>query len=274
MEWTIGSTSRPYAKLSYQEAYERIAEAGYRDLAVFGNAGQVPVRAESMTGEIASVRRAAADAGLTPSMLIGSTRLNLGLEAAIDDYKRLIDNAAELGATWLLDCGTGKEEDYEDYFELMRQAAPHAEKAGMRITMKPHGGISLTTQDLLAADGKVGHPAFGICYDPGNIIYYTKGEMRPETDVEEVVPRVTTAIIKDCVVEDGKPDVMVTVGDGLVDFPVVLEKMVEGGFSGPFYVECVGGEEIQQIDRNLAFTLGYVKGILAEIEAERTGLGD
>ena len=271
MEWTIGSTSRPYAKLSYQEAYERIAAAGYTDLAVFGNTGQVPVRAESTAGEVASVRKAAADAGLVPSMLIGGTRLNLGIEAAVDDYKRLIDNAAELGTTWLLDCGTGKEEDYEDYFELMRQAAPHAEQAGVQITMKPHGGISLTTRDLLAADEKVGHPAFGICYDPGNIIYYTRGEMRPETDVEKVVPRVTTAIIKDCVVEDGEPDVMVTAGDGLVDFPVLLGKMVERGFSGPFYVECVGGEEIPQIDRNLAFTLGYVKGILAELEAEGKG---
>ena len=40
-------------------------------------------------------------------MLIGSTKLNLGLEAAVDDYKRLIDNAAALGTRWLLDCGTG-----------------------------------------------------------------------------------------------------------------------------------------------------------------------
>jgi sugar phosphate isomerase/epimerase len=119
----VGSTTRPYNKLSYQEAYERIAEAGYTDLAVFGNAGSVPVRAESTSGEVASVRRAAAAAGLTPSMLLGSTRLELGLEAAVADYRRLIDNCVALGATWLLDLGTGKEEDYENYFELMRQAA-------------------------------------------------------------------------------------------------------------------------------------------------------
>ena len=77
--------------------------------------------------------------------------------------------------------------------------------------------------------------------------------------------RVTTAIIKDCVVEDGKPDVQVTAGDGLVDFPVVLKQLIEGGFRGPWYVECVGGREVAQIDRDLAFTLGYVKGILQTI---------
>ena len=265
MEWTIGSTSRPYAQLSYQEAYERIACAGYTDLAVFANQGQVPVNSDSSSEEVAGVRRAAAAAGLSPSMLIGRTNLDLGLERGIDDYKKLIDNAAALGVKWLLDCGTGKEEHFDLYFELMRQAAPHAEEAGMEITMKPHGGISLTAEDLLAADGKVDHSAFGICYDPGNIIYYTKGERRPETDVGEVAPRANTAIVKDCVVEDGTPDVMVTAGDGLVDFPVVLGKLLSGGFRGPFYVECVGSKEESEVGRDLAFTLGYVKGIMETI---------
>lgn len=265
MEWTLGATSRPHAQLSYREAYARIAAAGYTDLAVFANEKQVPVRSDSSPEEVAGVRQAAADSGLKPSMLIGRTNLHLGLEKAVDDYKRLIDNAASLGVRWLLDCGTGKEEHFESYYELMRQVAPHAGQAGIGITLKPHGGITLTAEDMLAADGKVSHPAFGLCYDPGNIIYYTKGERRPEMDVDKAAPRVTTAIIKDCVVEDGKPDVQVTAGDGLVDFPVVLEKLIEGGFQGPFYVECVGGREVPQIDRDLAFTLGYVKGILQAI---------
>jgi sugar phosphate isomerase/epimerase len=265
MEWILGATSRPHARLSYREAYERIAAAGYTDLAVFANEKLVPVRSDSSQEEVAGVRRAAADSGLKPSMLIGRTRLELGLTKAVDDYKRLIDNAASLGVRWLLDCGTGKEEHYESYFELMRQAAPHAGQAGIGITLKPHGGITLTAEDMLAADEKVGHPAFGLCYDPGNIIYYTRGERRPETDVDRAAPRVTTAIIKDCVVEDGKPDVQVTAGDGLVDFPAVLKKLIEGGFAGPLYVECVGGREVAQIDRDLTFTLGYVKGILQTV---------
>ena len=37
------------------------------------------------------------------------------------------------------------------YFELMRRVAPHAEEAGVGISMKPHGGISLTTEHLQAA---------------------------------------------------------------------------------------------------------------------------
>ena len=262
MKHTIGCTTRPYGSLTFAEACEHIAAAGYTDVAVFANAGQVPVQADSTEAEIAETRKIAAEAGLAPSMLIGSTKLNLGLEAAVDDYKRLIDNAAALGTKWLLDCGTGNEAHYADYFELMRQAAPHAAAVNVNITMKPHGGISLTVQDLIDADENVNHPAFGICYDPGNIIFYTKGDLRPETDVAIAAPKVTTTIIKDCVVEDGVPDVMVTPGEGLVDFETVLNGLVSGGFEGPLYVECVGGTTVDEINRNTKATLKLVTDIL------------
>lgn len=263
METTVGCTTRPYGQLSYSEAYGRIAEAGYSDVAVFANEGQVPVGPGSSPAEVAAVRNAADAAGVVPSMLIGGTQLGGGLEAAVDAYKRLIDNAAALGTTWLLDCGTSNEAHFDDYFELMRQSAPHAYEVGVNITMKPHGGISLTVSHLLAANGNVNHPAFGICFDPGNIIYYTKGDLRPETDVSEVASVVTTGIIKDCTVTDGVPDVMVTPGDGLVDFHSVLSGLAGGGFGGPLYVECVGGKEPDEVDRDIAFTRGYVEGILS-----------
>ena len=265
MQLTIGCTTRPYNMLSFAEACERIAEAGYTDVAAFRTSDEVPVRSDSTPEEIAAARKAAADAGLAPSMLIGRTQLNLGLEAAVEDYRRLIDHAAQLGTRWLLDCGTGDEARFDDYYELMRRCAPHAQDAGVNITLKPHGGITLTAEDLLAAYNKVQHPAFGLCYDPGNIIYYTKGERRPETDVAEVAAKVTTGIIKDCVVVDGKPDVVVTPGEGLVDFEKVLGGLVRGGFRGPLYVECVGGKELEEIHQNVKSTLGFVKGVLADL---------
>jgi hypothetical protein len=41
--------------------------------------------------------------------------------------------------------------------------------------------------------------------------------------------------------------------------------MVGGGFAGPVYVECVGSKELDDVDRDIAFTLGYVKGILSAL---------
>ena len=263
MKLTIGCTTRPHSAWSFAEACEHITAAGYTDVAVFSNEGKTSVRADSTAEEVAATRKAAADAGIAPSMVIGGTKLGLGLDAAVDDYKKLIDNVAEVGAKWLLDCGTGREQA-DIYFELMHRAAVHAEKAGVGITLKPHDGITLTIDDLIDAYEKVNHPAFGICYDPGNIIYYTKGELRPEPDIARVAPTVTTGIIKDCVVNDGVPDVMVTPGEGLVDFEKVLGGLVEGGFRGPLYVECVAGKELDEINRNVESTLKFISGILAK----------
>ncbi len=267
MELVLGCTTRPYSNLTFAEACMHIAAAGYTDVAVFSNAGKIPVSSDSTEEEIAEAREAASDAGLIPSMLLGRTRLDLGVSGAIDDYKRLLDNAAALGTIWLLDCGTGKEEWYDAFFEVMEQAAPHAQEVGVSITLKPHGGITLTAQDLVNAYERVNHPAFGICYDPGNIIYYTRGELLPETDIEKVVPTLNTGIIKDCVLRDGQPDVMVTPGEGLVDFEKVLGGLVSGGFQGPLYVECVGGKELNEINANVRATHSFISGILEGLNA-------
>lgn len=263
----IGCTTRPYAAVSFQEACRRIAAAGYTDVAVFSRPGLGP---DSSREEVLAARAIAHDAGLAPSMLLARANLEAGLKEAIAGYKRLIDHAATLDATWLLDTGTGNEALFEDYFLLMRQVAPYAQAAGVQITLKPHGGITLSSDDLIAAYHQVDHPAFGICYDPGNIIYYSNGQERPETHIARVAPLVKTGIIKDCIVRDGKPDVMITPGEGWVNFQAVLSGLVDGGFDGPLYVECVGGESLDEIDRNVRHTLSFVRDILSGLAGKGT----
>ena len=144
----LGCTTRPYNTGEIGEAMERIAAAGYTDVALFRMQGKTVLDADTSSENIAALRRAAADAGVTPSMVIGTAELDCGLECALDRYKRLIGGVAEVGAGWLLDCGTGNAAQYDDYCDLMRRAAAAAESAGIRITLKPHGGISTTAEDL------------------------------------------------------------------------------------------------------------------------------
>ncbi|MEE2754351.1 MAG: TIM barrel protein [Candidatus Latescibacterota bacterium] len=258
----IGSTTRPYNQLGFSEACVRIAKAGYSDVAVFAHDREIPVDSGSSQEQVSLTRTAAADAGLDASMILGRTHLELGLDAAIGDYKKLIDNAASLGVKWILELGTAKQEQYEDYPKLMQAVAGHADSAGIGISLKPHGGISLTAQELIDLHDQVGHPAFRISYDPGNIIYYTQGEVRPESEVEMVASRTSTLIIKDCSLDGDKPDVMVTAGDGLVDFPFVIEKMQAGGFVGPMYVECVGSTDPGDVDADLKRTHAFISGLI------------
>jgi sugar phosphate isomerase/epimerase len=55
---------------------------------------------------------------------------------------------------------------------------------------------------------------------------------------------------------------MVTAGDGLVDFPFVIDKMREGGFRGPMYVECVGSTEPDDVGADLKRTHAYITGLI------------
>ncbi len=262
MQLTLGATTRPWGKWSFEQACQAIAAAGYTDVAVFSNAGKIPLTAESTPDDVAAVRQSVAAAGLTPSMLITAMPLEKPIEEAVAEYRRTIAVAAAAGVTWVMNCGCGQPELYDAYNALMRRCAPYAAEQGVQLVMKPHGGNGLTGQLMRQVVEAVDHPAFSICYDPGNIIYYTKGEVRPESDVHQIKEHVSICIIKDCVVQDDKPDVHLLPGEGLVDFRSVLGSLVESGFRGPLYVECVGGAEWDDINDRACRTHGYVAGIV------------
>ena len=105
MNWTIGCTTRPYGKLTFADACARIAAAGYTDVALFGNTG---VTSDSDREAVLAAQRTVEDAGLAPSMVLAHARLDLDLSEAVADYRRLIDNAALVGARWLLDLGASQ----------------------------------------------------------------------------------------------------------------------------------------------------------------------
>ena len=79
MELTLGCTTRPFAKLPFAEACQRIAAAGYTDVAVFGDV----VGSDSSREEVLATRQVAQDAGLVPSMLLARAQLDLGPDEAV-----------------------------------------------------------------------------------------------------------------------------------------------------------------------------------------------
>ena len=70
-----------------------------------------------------------------------------------------------------------------------------AKEAGVMVLLKAHGGMCALAEDLLYAWNRLKHPSFGLCYDPGNIYYYT-GE-KAEEDLPKVAAHVSAMCIKD-----------------------------------------------------------------------------
>jgi sugar phosphate isomerase/epimerase len=123
----------------------------------------------------------------------------------------------------------------------MADAAAFAEERGIKLVMKPHGGGSGASAEILSAIKTVGHKNFKIWYDAGNIIYYTGKD--PVEELKPIVQHVTGFCAKDCSVETDaagkrKPDVMIQFGAGKVDFTAVFKALKTGGFNGPVMVEC------------------------------------
>ena len=90
--------------------------------------------------------------------------------------------------------------------------------------MKPHGGSSGASDEIIAAMKKVNHRNFSIWYDAGNIIYYTGKD--PIEELKPIVQYVTGFCAKDC--GPPKGDVMIQFGTGKVDFRGVFKVMDRG----------------------------------------------
>jgi hypothetical protein len=112
----------------------------------------------------------------------------------------------------------------------------------------------------------VGHKNFRIWYDPGNIFYYSNGELDPVVDAATVDGLVVGMCIKDY---KHPKDVLVTPGTGKVDFPAVLARLKKGGFTrGPLIVECL---ERGDLKKTLA-EAGKARRFLEELTGQKASV--
>jgi sugar phosphate isomerase/epimerase len=235
--WPIGCFNRPWTKWSYDEALDAIKAAGYTHT---GLLTAVPTKGEHLIGSaatpeyLAALKQKIATRGLKANM--GALRIKNGvpLAEAIADTRQQIANAHTLGLEFVLTFGVNQPAQYAQYFQVMADAAACAQERGIKLVMKPHGGGSGASAEILHALKTVGHPNFKIWYDAGNIIFYTGKD--PVAELEPIAQHVTGFCAKDCGAPKG--DVMIQFGTGKVDFVAVFKKLKAAGFNGPLMVEC------------------------------------
>ena len=202
-----------------------------------------------------------AASGLTANMGALQVKADLPLEDAIKDTRRQIDHAQFLKLEWLLTFGVDKKEYYEKYCQMMADAADYAQEAKMKLVMKPHGGSSGTAEEIQRCLADVNRPNFKIWYDAGNIVYYDGKD--PVEELKPIAQYVTGFCAKDC---DGKKgEVMIQFGEGQVDFVGVFKELKAGGFNGPIYVECAGGQTYQEVTDSAKANRMFLERVFTEI---------
>ncbi len=234
--WTIGCFNRAWASWSLDDTLKGIREAGYEILGLVSPQGSEAFASKEATPEyLKGLKRRIEAAGL--KLLVTALRFDPAgpLEDLQKDVHVQIENAAVLKAKYVMTFGVDQEKDYDKFHRLMSDAAARAEKLGIQVVIKPHGGISAGAEEILRCLEKVGHANFKVWYDAGNILHYTGKD--PALEAQAIAKHVTGFCAKDCAGPRG--EVMMQLGAGKVDFKAVLGKLKAAGFQGPILVEGI-----------------------------------
>ena len=235
-DWPIGCFNRAWTAWSYDDALDGIKEAGYKLTGLLsGHRGEMFSSSGATPEYLDGLKKRIAQRGLSVNMTAIHFRPEAALEENVADLRKQIENAARLELKFMLTFGVDKPAHYENFYRLMADAAAQGEKHGLHIVLKPHGGGSGASEEILRCLDKVSHPNFKIWYDAGNIIYYTGKD--PVAELEPIARDVTGFCAKDCPAPRG--EVMSQFGTGKVDFKAVLAKLKSAGFNGPIMVEGV-----------------------------------
>jgi len=238
--YQIGCYTRPWDQFDYRVALDGIAEAGYKYAGLMTHKGKtwVIITVATAPEEAAAIGEQVRQRGLeTTSIYGGNFPVEKSLEAGIAGLRRLIDNCAACRSPRLLLGGTGKAELVEPYYKAVQECCDYAADKGVALSVKPHGGANATGAQCRKIIETVGHRNFRVWYDPGNIYFYSQGQIDPVEDVPSVDGLIAGMSIKDF---QPPKEVLITPGTGKVDFRAVLARARRGGFtSGPLVVECL-----------------------------------
>jgi sugar phosphate isomerase/epimerase len=259
----LGVTDRPWGdEYTLDDALAGIATAGFQYYGFLRKTRRVWGEPETTPEQLAALKAQVQRHGLTPSFIPSSVSMDLSEDDAVARVRRIVDHAKGVGVDVLVEMGA-KVENAEKYFAVMRRAAPYAESQGVTIALKPHGGLSTTGDDCLRAVQAVNHPAFQLCFDPGNLLHYAG--QRPEQELPKLAPYSVAMCVKD---ETGglKGNVNVTPGDGDVDFLAVFKILKDHGFEGkPAIIECLGGKTKEEVDWQATRAFAYLSQVLVSV---------
>jgi sugar phosphate isomerase/epimerase len=261
VKWQIGCFNRPWTKWSFDQTLKEIKAAGFKTAGLLTRTKDEPFISADATPEyLAGLKTRIAARGLTANMGALRSRHDIPLEDSIREVRKQIDNARSLSLKYVLSFGADKPEEFAHYAKVMSNAATYAKDKGIKLAMKPHGGISGASSEILRVIKEVNHENFSIWYDAGNIIYYTGKD--PVAEIDPIARHITGFCAKDC--GEPKGDVMIQFGSGKVDFTNVFKKLKAAGFNGPVMVECCKvGHTPEETSANARANREFLERVLA-----------
>ncbi|MBM3862034.1 MAG: sugar phosphate isomerase/epimerase [Verrucomicrobia bacterium] len=252
--WQVGCYTRPWTQFDYRVPLDAIAKAGfkYAGLMTTNSKNKLVISCETTPEEAAAVSNEVKQRGLKVPSIWG------GRFKDTAELKRIIDNCVICGCPNLLLGGTN-EKQADAYYKIVAECCDYAASKKVGLSVKPHGGNNANGAQCRDLIKKVGHKNFGLWYDPGNIFYYSGGELDPVKDAADV-----DGIVMGMCIKDFRPpkEVSLTPGTGKVDFAKVLTRLKQGGFTGgALVVECLDPGELPHLQAEAIKARKFVESL-------------
>jgi len=271
-EWKLGCFTRPYRLYGVRRALEGISATGLKYVGFMGRGIFPPSISEEELNDIA---RMLADYGLKP--LVAWGRFRGYDDVGMMDIKRVIDNSVRLGIDRVLMAGPSPYlkginirkptsiwmQDIERFFKWIRVVSSYAADKGVKIVLKPHGGLTGTAKECLETMKRINSENVRIWYDPGNVVYYEG--LRPQDipdDLKIILDYVDGICLKD--ITGGRGGRICAPGQGTIDFREIFLVLRDAGFKGPCVIEFDVSSETsaEEIDSILQRSVTYLRNII------------
>ena len=209
--------------------------------------------------ELALLKQRLTQNGLTALVLRGKT--DLAKPNSLDELAAQLAICEKMGVRYMFlspkHTGMSKEAAYEQ----LRRVGEIASKHGVTVALETHPDLG-TNGDVHRETMKhVNHPNIRVNFDTGNITFYNKGA-DAATELKKIVDYVATVELKD---HNGQYLTwnFPALGEGVVDFPAVLQLLEQHGFHGPIIIEAEG---IKGLEMNESQTKNYIARSVAYIK--------
>lgn len=263
--WQIGCFTRPWDSYDYRTGLDAVAEAGFRYIGLMTckSKTNLVLSLESTLEEAERIGGEVERRGMqVPCVFAGGFPIHESLEVGIQGLKKLIGLCAAARGKALMVAGTESEGLFLTYYKAVQECCDYAAEKNVSIVLKPHGGTNATGSQCRRAIEIVGHTHFRLWYDPGNIFYYSDGNLDPVDDAETVDGLVAGLCVKDYL---PPKDVFVTAGTGKVDFATVFARLRQGGFSkGPLLIETLTPGDLPHLLREAKKAGEFLRNLVRE----------
>ncbi len=233
-KFQLACMTLPYSGFPLERGLTGIKTSGY-DFVAWGvnHVGKPLLAVSAPTSEAASLSTRCRNMGLEPVMMFSTVQLES--PGALESHLRRLDQAAAAKIPFLLTFGKTTPGQLETLVNNLMQMAPYAQKVGVTVVIKQHGGNTATGQKCANILRQVNHESVKICYDAGNVLDYENND--PIQDIQTCWRDIRAFNIKDH--RNTPKDEDCGPGFGEIDHYKLLAPVMQTGLTIPLTFENI-----------------------------------